>query len=615
MENKIKILPQSLSNKIAAGEVVNRPESAVKELIENSLDAGATAITLIIREAGKSLIQIIDNGSGMSEEDALMAFQRHSTSKISVYEDLENILSFGFRGEALASICSVSQVELKTKTAEQELGTLIKVDGNEIVENSKISCETGTSISIKNLFFNTPGRRNFLKSNQTEFKHIYESFIKLAISKPQVAFQFINNDDVLFDLKPSTLIERLENIFTKNLTNELIPVENNHSIIKVNGFISKPNFTKKAKQDQYFYLNNRIINSKNLNYAVYSGYDDLIEKGDYPSFFLFIDIIPSKVDVNVHPSKLEVKFDNEGAVFGFIRNSVKEALRKADLVFEVKFDDSMKFDNSNETLSKQNLSSKSTNNDFTESKFTFAKLTSNSNENFSARKPGVNIHSIFDATRKFEEKPDAFTEQPLDENTKLHQRKPEEEKFNIWQYQLKYVMCQTETGLMIIDQHAAHERVLYEKALLQLESQSSFSQQLLIPIKVELTKIDYQIAQELKSELQNLGFNFNSLKNDTVELVGLPSDVRLGDERKIFQELLDQYKDYELKLNLEKRDNLAKSFSCRSAIKTGDRLTVPEMTNLVDNLFACTMPYVCPHGRPTVIRITTDELDKRFSRT
>jgi DNA mismatch repair protein MutL len=614
LENKIKILPQSLSNKIAAGEVVNRPESAVKELIENSLDAGATEIKLIIKEAGKSLIQIIDNGSGMSEEDALMAFQRHSTSKISVYEDLENILSFGFRGEALASICSVSQVELKTKTAEQELGTLIKVDGNEIVENSKTSCETGTSISIKNLFFNTPGRRNFLKSNQTEFKHIYETFIKLAISKPQIAFQFINNDDVLFDLKPSTLIERLENIFTKNLTNELILVENNHSIIKVNGFISKPNFTKKAKQDQYFYLNNRIINSKNLNFAVYSGYDDLIEKGDYPSFFLFIDIIPSKVDVNVHPSKLEVKFDNEGAVFGFIRNSVKEALRKADLVFEVKFDDTLNLQNSNEVLSKQNSSFKPAN-DFTESRFTFAKASSQPGENFSNKKPSVNIHSIFDATKKFEEKGDTFTEEPLDENTKLHQRKHEEERFNIWQYQLKYVMCQTETGLMIIDQHAAHERVLYEKALLWLESQSSFSQQLLIPIKVELTKIDYQIAQELKNELQNLGFNFNSLKNDTIELIGLPSDVRLGDERKIFQELLDQYKDYELKLNLEKRDNLAKSFSCRSAIKTGDRLTVPEMTTLVDNLFACTMPYVCPHGRPTVIRITTDELDRRFSRT
>lgn len=613
MENRIKILPQSLSNKIAAGEVVNRPESVVKELIENSLDAGATHVTLIIKEAGKSLIQIIDNGSGMSEEDALMAFQRHSTSKINAYEDLENLLSFGFRGEALASICSVSQVELKTKTAEQELGTFIKIEGNEIVENSKTSCENGTSISIKNLFFNTPGRRNFLKSNQTEFKHIYETFIKLAISKPGTAFQFINNDDVLFDLKPSSLIDRLKNIFTENFTKELIPVENNHSIIKVNGFISKPNFTKKAKQDQYFFLNNRIINSKNLNFAVYSGYDDLIEKGDYPSFFLFIDIIPSKVDVNVHPSKLEVKFDNEGAVFGFLRNSVKEALRKADLVFEVKFEDALNLQNSNELLSKNNSGSGFKPANDTE-RFTFAKTSSNPVENFTSKKPGINIHSIFDATKKYEEKPDAFTE-PINENVKLHQRKPEEEKFNIWQYQLKYVMCQTETSLMIIDQHAAHERILYEKALLQLESQSSFSQQLLIPIKVELTKIDYQIAQELRSELQNLGFNFNSLKNDTVELIGLPSDVRLGDERKIFQELLDQYKDYELKLNLEKRDNLAKSFSCRSAIKTGDRLTVPEMTNLVDNLFACTMPYVCPHGRPTVIRITTDELDKRFSRT
>ena len=611
-DNKIKILPQSLSNKIAAGEVVNRPGSVVKELIENSIDAKANHVTLIIKEAGKSLIQVIDNGSGMPEEDAKVSFERHSTSKISSYEDLENILTLGFRGEALASIASVSQVELKTKTAEEEIGTLIKVEGSQFIEISKAQCDTGTSITIKNLFYNTPGRRNFLKSNQTEFRHIYETFIRLAISNPETAFTFINNDDVVFDMKASSLRERLLNIFTNDFSESLVEVEYGNELIKVRGFISKPNFTKKSKQDQFFYLNNRFFVSKSLNFSVYTGYDDLIEKGDYPSFFLFIDIDPKKVDVNVHPSKMEVKFEDESAAFGFIRRAVKEALKKADLVFEVGFDNRLELPDTPESFH------------YKESANTSGKDLRGSSS-FQRSGPYIpkgettsNIHSIFEASRKPEEsESNDFPESTKAEQKNIfeHTKKSESDKFNVWQYQYKYIMCQTETGLMIIDQHAAHERILYERALLWLNSQSSFSQQLLIPIKLDLTKIDYHIAISLKDELHNLGFNFNLLKEDFVELVGVPSDVKIGNENRIFQELIDQFKEYELKLNLEKRDNLVKSFACRSAIKSGDKLTFSEMTGLIDNLFASQMPYVCPHGRPTVIRITTDELDRRFSRT
>jgi DNA mismatch repair protein MutL len=610
LENEIKILPQSLSNKIAAGEVVNRPESVVKELIENSIDAGATHITLIIKDAGKSFIQIIDNGSGMSEQDALLSFQRHSTSKISSYEDLENILTLGFRGEALASIASVSQVELKTKKENDEVGTIVKVEGSEIMDVTKTNCETGTSISVKNLFYNTPGRRNFLKSNQTEFRHIYETFIRLAISNPGAAFTFINNDEEIFDLKSSELKARLQNIFTNPFSESLIAVSQGNELIKIYGYISKPNFTKKSKQDQYFYLNKRFFVSKSLNFAVYSGYDDLIEKGDYPSFFLFIDIDPKKVDVNVHPSKMEVKFEDENATFGFVRKSVKEALSKADIVFEVGFDNRLGIPDSPESFHYKESNQPSSQN--FQRTFSFQK----SNFNFPKKEDTSNIHSIFDATKRFEETESGnIPAQQEQKNIFEHSKKSETESFNVWQYQYKYIMCQTETGLMIIDQHAAHERILYEKALLWLNSQSSFSQQLLIPIKINLTKIDFHIASSLKDELVNLGFNFNLMNDEYVEMTGLPSDVKIGDENKIFQELIDQYKEYELKLNLEKRDNLAKSFACRSAIKTGDKLTYTEMVGLMDNLFASQMPYVCPHGRPTVIRITTDELDKRFSRT
>lgn len=611
MSGLIKILPQALSNKIAAGEVVNRPESVVKELIENSIDAGATDISLIIKEAGKSLIQIIDNGAGMSEDDAIMSFQRHSTSKISSYEDLEAINTLGFRGEALASICSISQIEMKTKTANDEIGCLIRIEGNEVTEVTKETTPIGTSIAVKNLFYNTPGRRNFLKSNQTEFKHIYDTFIRLAISHPKISFTFWNNDDRIFDLPKAELIDRLSDIFTGQFTESLIPVQHGNQLIKIYGYISKPNFTKKTKQDQFFYLNNRFFTNKNLNFAVYKGYDDLIEKGNYPSFFLFIDIDPKKVDVNVHPSKMEVKFEEEGAVFGFIVNAMREALKKADLTFDIGFGSYTDTPGQEETFfhksggGESNISSignykpaqkQAANTDFTNNK-------------------GATIHSIFEAGKQAEEPEEDVLSSEKQANVFEHSPKSETERFNIWQFQKKYIMCQTETGVLIIDQHAAHERILYERALLWLESQSSFSQQLLIPIKIKLTKIDYKIAEGLRNELGNLGFNFNMLPEDTIELHGLPSDVKVGDENKIFQELIDQFKEYELKLNLEKRDNLAKSFACRSAIKANDSLTNKEMLSLIDNLFASKMPYVCPHGRPTMIRITTDELDKRFSRT
>lgn len=619
MQNKIKILPSALCNKIAAGEVVNRPESVVKELLENSIDAGATDITLIVKDAGKSLVQVIDNGAGMDEEDAVNSFKRHSTSKISTYNDLENIQTLGFRGEALASICSISQVEMKTKTNEADVGTSVRVDGNEINEVSKTNIERGTSIAVRNLFYNTPGRRNFLKSNNTEFRHIYETFIKLAISNPNISFKFVNDDKTLFDIKQSAIDERLRDIYTNTITESLIPVNSESSILKINGFISKPGFTKKSKQEQFYYLNNRYFNSKSLNFAVYSGYGDLIEKGNYPTFFLFIEIDPTKVDVNVHPSKLEVKFEEEGAVFGFIKNAVQKALKEADLVFDVAFENKFGFDDSKESFRHSHSKAYKQGKDFdsTETGGGGFKKNSTGSFKFKPTGKGSNIHSIFEAEKRRDEL-DIDVSDVIDDiqsNVFEHKKKSETESFNVWQYQNKYIMCQTETGLMIIDQHAAHERILYEKALKWLESQSSFSQQLLLPINIKLSKIDYQIAISLKEELQHLGFNIKLLKDETVELNGIPSDVKIGDENKIFQELIDQFKEYELKLNLDKRDNLAKSFACRSAIKTGDSLSHEEMIGLIDKLFESEMPYVCPHGRPTVIRITTEELDKRFSRS
>jgi len=629
LKNKIQILPEHLYNKIAAGEVVNRPASVVKELIENSIDSGTTKISLIVKEAGKVLIQVNDDGSGMTEEDAVIAFQRHSTSKIKTYDDLENIQTLGFRGEALASIAAIAHVELKTRLSDDEVGTLVRIEGNDVKEISRTSAVKGTSIAIKNLFYNTPGRRNFLKSNQTEFRHIYETFVKLAISHPDIEFEFINNDDLLFNLSKRSLQLRIQDLFGDDFGRTLLSVKYENQIINVKGFISRPGFTKKSKQDQFFFLNGRYFTNKNLNFAVYAAYDDLIEKGDYPSFFLFITIDPQRVDVNVHPSKLEVKFEDEGAVFGFIRKSVREALRNSDLTFNIGFGNTIAFENEPQNL--EHLGSPGESVSGTSGSETFGKTgiagknTSSSNQNFGftggfeQENKGSRIHSIFEATRWAEESNiDASGgSEEINSQSSIfeHTKKDEADKFNIWQFRNKYVMCETETGLMIIDQHAAHERILYEKAVQMLNSHAAFSQQLLIPVIIKLTKIDFHLAESLREELHNLGFNFQIHAESTVELIGIPSDIKPGDEHKIFQELLDQYKEYEVQLNLEKRDNLAKSFACRGAVKAGDRLLRQEMVSLIDNLFAAQMPYVCPHGRPTVIRISTEELDKRFSRT
>lgn len=611
MINKIKILSEAMANRIAAGEVVSRPESVVKELIENSIDAGASQITLIIKDAGKTLIQVIDNGSGMSKEDAEICFQRHTTSKIYNFDDLDNIRTLGFRGEALASIASVSQVELKTRTIDSELGHLIRIDGSNVVTSESTSTEKGTSISVKNIFYNTPGRRNFLKSNQTEFKHIYDTFLRLAVSYPDIEFVFYNNDESISNLPSSTIEERLINLYSDEFFNSLIKVDKGNSLVTLRGFISKPAFVKKSKQDQIFYLNNRYFTNKNLTYAVYAAYDQLIEKGDYPSFFLFIDIDTSKVDVNVHPSKLEVKFENEGAIFGLIRGSIRDTLRDADLTFNVGFDSTMQFQGEEDRM--KHVSGIQSSGSSLDYKPSFEMPKSNYSP---LKRPASNIHSFDEIVKTFspENNAEAIPEVPQ-ERIFQHTKQSDSDQFAVWQFKNKYIMCQTQTGLMIIDQHAAHERILYEKAVLLLKSRASFSQQLLMPIELKLTKIDFELAKELKSELSDLGFNFSIKNNDVIELTGIPSDVLIGDENKIFTELLDQYKEYEQNLHLEKRDNLAKSFACRSAIKTGQKLTQTEMLNLIDTLFAANMPYVCPHGRPTVIRITTEELDKRFSRT
>lgn len=610
LAQKIKILPENLANKIAAGEVVNRPESVVKELLENSIDANAKSIQIVIKNAGKSLIQVIDDGFGMSEDDAILSIQRHATSKISSIEDLEQIQTFGFRGEALASIAAVSQFELRTKQLNDELGTIIKIEENGQIIKEKDNLQIGTTISVKNLFYNVPARRNFLKSNSTELKHIIETFKKISLSHPEISFKFFNDDDLIFDLHSCSLDERMKQIFADNILDVVLKVNEPTEYISLTGYVTKPNYLKRSKGDQYFFLNNRFVNSKIISHAVYSAFENILEKGDYPFFVLFLTIDPKKVDVNVHPSKLEVKFDDEREIYSFVNAVIRKTISSYDLVPTVTFTDL--------NLEKEKLS-------FTQNKIERDDFTDR--PSFNAQSESKKIHfTDDDIDRLFGElnipiksnSPVSPVETPFSTQEKEtyheHHNKNDETPFIVMLHQ-KYILSQIKSGLMIIDAHVAHERILYEQALQSFEANIPFSQQLLFPQSVTLDPADYQLAKELEQYLINLGFEIKFKPKNVIEIFGIPSDVKIEHEVETFLEILHEFRKNQQYKQLEVRDNLAKSYSCKAAIKAGDSLTETEMRILVDKLFATSMPYVCPHGRPIIIKIPLEEFDKRFGRT
>ena len=624
-DKRIKILPENISSKIAAGEVVQRPESVVKELMENSIDAGAYTIELIVKRAGKSLIQVVDNGIGMNEDDAIICVQKHATSKIFSYEDLEAISTLGFRGEALSSIWAVSQVEIKTETKSEEIGTLIRNEesGNFIKE--KGSFPKGTSISVKNLFYNIPARRNFLKTDATELKHIIDTFNKISLSHPDLNFKFYNNDDLIFNYTAGDLEKRIEQVFADNMLDALIPVEERTDFISLYGYIGKPALLKKSKGEQYLFLNSRFVLSKQINHAVFTAYENILEKGDYPFFILFLDINPKRIDVNVHPSKLEVRFEDERDVYNFVLAVIKKSLGTHDLVPSISFTETteqtekLKVHSFNRT-EKGDFSDRP---QFTEKK-SFAKT------NFSDKEIDLIFSTIPDeigkpVTNKTEypfNRPERtgnanadFTENSGKNIKYSEEVKTEDETTFIIQLHNKYILSQIKTGLMIIDQHVAHERILYEKALKRFEANLPFSQQLLFPKTMELDPGTFEILKEINQYLIKLGFEIKFFSKNTIVIEGVPDDVKSGSEEKILLELIEEYLSNQREKKLEERDNIAKSYSCKTAIKAGDKLTDKEMRLLIDQLFATSMPYVCPHGRPIVVKISLDEFDRRFGRT
>ncbi len=619
-KNKIKILPSNLANKIAAGEVVQRPASVVKELIENSIDAGAKNIEVFIKRAGKSLIQVVDDGVGMSEEDAVLCIQRHATSKISDYKDLEAINTFGFRGEALSSIAAVSLFELKTRREDDELGTLIKNDEASEIFKEKGSFPQGTSISVKNLFHNTPARRNFMKSNATELKHIIETFKKSAIPHPGISFKLFIEDDIEFDFPAGTIEDRMMQVFADNIFDAVVEVKEITDFLGLTGYIAKPTYLKKSKGEQYLYINKRFVVNKSVNHAVFSAYEHLLEKGDYPFFVLFLSLDPSRVDVNIHPSKLEVKFEDEKDIYVFVNSVIKKSIGLFDLTPAMSFDkdrndrDKLKFENR-----------KTERNDFDDRPGFLSRPSPPKREKRESIFSEDEIDMLFGSMDKEIKAaaPAGEVTHPFEEKNKEVYHTPSDEPGTggkpdspfLVSLHNKYILTQIKSGLMIIDQHVAHERILYEKALKSLETNLPFAQQLLFSQTIRLDPADFELVKEIEPYLTRLGFELKFFSKNTLVIDGVPPDVKVGTEVDTLLDILDEYRKNQREKKLETRDNLAASFACKAAIKAGDRLSHDEMRLLVDQLFATSMPYVCPHGRPIVIKIPLEEFDKRFGRT
>ena len=619
MPDIIKLLPDSIANQIAAGEVVQRPASAVKELVENAVDAGSTQINLIIKDAGKSLIQIIDNGAGMSETDARMSLERHATSKIRKAEDLFTINTMGFRGEALASIAAVSQMEIKTRQAQAELGTFIRVEGSEIKIQEPVATPEGTCITVKNLFYNIPARRNFLKSNGVEMRHIIDEFQRIALANRDIAFTLHQNDLEVYNLPKGKLSQRIVNIFGKNYKEQMATCMEETSHLNVQGYIGKPEFSKKTRGEQFFFVNNRFIKSNYLNHAVLSAFDGLLPEGAYPFYVLFIEIDPRHIDVNVHPTKTEVKFDDERTVYGIIRAAVKQALGSHNITPALDFGFDVNF---NINPSQQDAIAASRENSYAQYKETQGNNSGNLKnweslyEGMPKRTPSVSQQ-------------DTESEQPADEGVSMifqsaankmpnpesapQQIQEQKERNATFQVHGKYILTQVKSGLMMIDQQAAHERILFEKYFSQLENKSGASQQSLFPQTVTLNPADFALVMELKEEITALGFAFEVFGQNAIVINGTPADITASNEKSLFEGLLEQFKTNKAELSLPVSENLARSIAKRSSIKYGQKLNTEEMSALIDKLFACKNVNYALDGQRTFCILDLNKIASYFN--
>lgn len=620
MTDIIHLLPDSVANQIAAGEVIQRPASAVKELIENAVDAGSTSIKLILKDAGKVLIQVIDNGKGMSETDARMSFERHATSKIQQASDLFAITTKGFRGEALASIAAIAQVELKTRRPEDEIGTRISIEGSELQFQESCSTPVGTSFSIKNLFFNVPARRNFLKSNPVETSHIIDEFQRIALAHPDIEFSLHHNGADLFHLPKSNLRQRIVNVFGANYNQRLVPVEEETFIVKITGFIGKPEFAKKTRGEQYFFVNNRFIKNGYLHHAIQNAYEQLLPKESHPSYFLFLTVDPKSIDINIHPTKTEIKFEDERAIYAILRSAVKKSLGQHNISPTIDFEQeaSISLDGppKDRVIEAPKIRVNPDYNPFKSQTsldnaraFSGPSLTQKANlqnwEKLYESHEHTSVHQDYS--------PDVAPKQETI-NPKWENDFSEVSKSLTYQLHGKYILSHIKTGFIIVDQQSAHERILYEKFIQNLERHSASSQQLLFPETLEFNTSDTALVQLLLAELNALGFAIEAFGKNTFVVHGIPPIMKDTDSKHSLERILEEFKKNQSELKLNTQENLARSMAYNAAVKSGKQLSNEEMKSIIDELFACAQPYSSPSGKPTLITFSLEDLEKRFKK-
>ncbi|MGG9970571.1 DNA mismatch repair endonuclease MutL [Ferruginibacter sp. SUN002] len=606
MPDIIQLLPDNIANQIAAGEVIQRPASAVKELLENAVDAGATEIKLIVNDAGKALIQVIDNGKGMSETDARMSFERHATSKIKNIDDLFHIKTMGFRGEALASIAAVSQVELKTKKADESVGSYIEIDNSVVKKQEPVAMEKGTSIAMKNLFFNVPARRNFLKSNASELRHIMDEFIRVAMAFPDIFFSLNSNGQEVFHLESGSLKQRIVQILGNNYNAKMVSVQEKTDYMNIYGFVGKPETAKKTRGDQYFFVNNRFIKSAYLNHAVMGAFQEMIAKDSFPMYALFIDLDPSQVDINVHPTKQEIKFEDEKIVYAFVQSAVKHSLAQFSITPTLDFE-----------LDANIQSLDAINKPFTEEKK--SSVASSSLYNTFSKKNQAHFIDTKSDLKHWKE----FYE-PAKEVTINNQQTIDHGPLTIDDRQTDigaliqlhntYIAAQTTEGYILIHQQNAHERILYERFADAIAGQPISTQKSLFPVTLELAAADVALMHELLIDLNDLGYHLEAFGNNTFVIQGTPADVPQGNEKQSIEKMLEQYKHFSNDLKYSKREKLLRSIAWQQSIKAGTVLSQKEMKVLVEELFACATPNTTPNGKPTYTEFKKTDLDKMFGR-
>ena len=614
MSDIIQLLPDSVANQIAAGEVIQRPASVVKELLENSIDAESTHIQLIIKDAGRTLIQVIDNGIGMSPTDARMCFERHATSKLKNADDLFNIRTKGFRGEALASVAAVAQVELKTMRSADEIGTKIIIEGSEIKTQEPCQTAKGTSIAVKNLFFNVPARRNFLKSNQVEFRHIMDELQRVALVHPEVGFEVYHNNQIQFSLECCNFKQRIVGLMGNNYNERLVPVEEQTEIVKISGFVCKPEFAKKTRGEQFLFVNRRFIKSNYLHHAIQHAFEDLIPHDSHASYFLQLEVNPASIDVNIHPTKTEVKFEDEKAIYAILRTAVKQSLGKYQIA------PTLDFEVENSFILPHN---------YEQNEVVIPKIKVNPNYNpFERELPlsskGSPVHKnknvkhwgkLFPAHSDFEQIRNS--EQDQEEQLSIEHTQETEitnESRVCFQLHRSYIITQIKSGMMIIDQQLAHERILFEQFCRSLAVHKSTCQQLLFPQSVELTPNDTLLLNDILDDLKNLGFDISPFGNNTFVINGIPPGASEQECKNLLEEILESYRLNTDELKFNRQQQLALALAKNIGIKRGKQLNTEEMNSLIDLLFACEIPNHTASGKLIIQTISLEELAKKFQR-